>query len=112
MSVTPKVLVQPVLLAVATTTQYTVPAGTRCIIDKATVVNTTATTRTFSVYLVPSGGSVAASNYVVESRAVVSDETYLCPELVGQVLPPGDSIATEASAATALALRISGREVT
>ena len=112
MSVTPRVLVQPVLLAVGTTTQYTVPAGTRCIIDKATVVNTTTTTRTFSVYIVPSGGSVAAANFVIDARAVVQDETYLCPELVGQVLGPGDFIATEASAASALALRISGREVT
>ena len=112
MSVTPRVLVQPVLLATGTTTQYTVPLGTRCIIDKATVVNTSATTRTFSAYLVPSGGAVAVSNYIIDSRAVVPDETYLCHELVGQVLGPGDFIATEASAASALSLRISGREIT
>ena len=112
MSVTPRVIVQPVQLAVAATTQYTVPQGTRCIIDKATVVNTDTVNRTFSVNLVPSGGSPGNANLVIDARAVVPDETYLCQELIGQILGPGDFISTTASAATALSLRISGREIT
>lgn len=112
MTVIVKVLVQPLQLAVAGTTQYTVPTGTRTIIDKATVTNTDTSNRTFSVNLVTSGGSASNANLVIDTRAVVPDETYLCPELVGQVLGPGDFISTSASAATALTLRISGREVT
>lgn len=112
MTVTVRVLVQPVQLATGATTHYTVPAGTRCIIDKATVTNTDTANRTFSLNLVPSSGSPGNANLVIDTRAVVPDETYLCPELVGQVLGPGDFISTTASAATALTLRISGREVT
>lgn len=112
MTVIVKVLVQPLQLATGATTQYTVPAGTRTIIDKATVTNTDTSNRTFSVNLVTSGGSPGNANLVIDTRAVVPDETYLCPELVGQVLGPGDFISTTASAATALTLRISGREVT
>jgi hypothetical protein len=41
----------------------------------------------------------------------VPGETYLCPELVGQALEPGGFISTIASAATALTLRVSGREI-
>lgn len=112
MTVAVRILVQPVQLAVGATTQYTVPTGTRTIIDKATVTNTDTSNRTFSVNLVTSGGSPSNANLIVDARAVVPDETYLCPELIGQVLGPGDFISTTASAATALTLRISGREVT
>lgn len=112
MTVAVRILVQPVQLATGATTQYTVPTGTRTIIDKATVTNTDTSNRTFSVNLVTSGGSPSNANLIVDARAVVPDETYLCPELIGQVLGPGDFISTTASAATALTLRISGREVT
>lgn len=112
MTVTVRVLVPPLQLAVAATTQYTAPTGTRVIIDKATVTNTDTANRTFSVNLVTSGGSASNSNLVIDTRAVVPDETYTCPELVGHVLEPGGFISTTASAATALTLRISGREIT
>lgn len=112
MTVNLRVLVQPVQMAATATTQYTVPVGTRVIIDKATVTNTDIANRTFSVNLVPSGGSASNANLVIDTRTVVPDETYLCPELIGQIIGPGDFISTVASAATALTLRISGREVT
>jgi len=49
---------------------------------------------------------------VIDDRTVVPGETYLCPELVGQALESGGFISTIASAATALTLRVSGREIT
>jgi hypothetical protein len=67
--------------------------------------------RTFSVNLVTSGGSAGNSNLVIDEKTVVPGETYLCPELVGQALEPGGFISTIASAATALTLRVSGREI-
>lgn len=112
MAVNLKVIVPPVRMAVTTTTQYTAPAGTRVIIDKATVTNVDTVNRNFSVNIVSSGGSASDTNLVIDTRAVFPDETYLCPELVGQVLGPGDFISTIATAANALSLRISGREVT
>ena len=112
MTVTVKVLVAPLQMANTQTTQYTAPASTKTIIDKVTVTNTDTVNRTFSVNLVTSGGSPGNANLMIDDRAVVPGETYNCPELVGQVLEPGGIISTIASAASALTLRVSGREIT
>jgi hypothetical protein len=111
MTVTVKVLVAPLQLQNLQTTQYTATAA-KAIIDKATVTNTDTVNRTFSVNLVTSGGSPGNSNLVIDDRTVVPGETYLCPELVGQSLESGSFISTIASAATALTMRVSGREIT
>jgi hypothetical protein len=111
MSVLVKPLVPPLQLQASQTTQYTA-TNVRAIIDKATVTNTDTVARTFSVNIVTSGGSAGNANLVIDTRTVQPDETYLCPELVGQALGPGDFISTIASAATALTMRVSGREIT
>ena len=110
MTVTVKTLVAPLQMQATQTTQYTATA-VRAIIDKATVTNTDTSARTFSVNLVQSGGSAGNSNLIIDTKTVQPDETYTCPELVGQVLDSGAFISTIASAATALTLRISGREI-
>lgn len=110
MAVTPKVLVPPLQMQAVQTTQYTATA-VKAIIDKATVTNTDTVNRTFSVNLVQSGGSATNANLIIDDKTVVPGETYLCPELVGQTLDSGGFISTVASAATALTLRVSGREV-
>ena len=110
MAVIVKVLVGPLQMQNAQTTQYTA-TNVRTIIDKATVTNTDTSNRTFSVNLVNSGGSAGNANLVIDTKTVVPDETYLCPELVGQVIEPGGFISTIASAATALTIRVSGREI-
>lgn len=112
MTVTLKVLVPSVQMGGAPVKQYTAPIGTKVIIDKATVTNFDTANRTFSVHLVPSGGTEQTTNLVIDARAVSPEETYLCPELVGQILAPGDFISTFASSATGMSIRISGREVT
>lgn len=112
MAVSVKPLVPSKFAENAQTTQYVAPTGTRAVIDKATVTNTTATTATFSANLVGNGGSAADSNLVIDTRAIAAGECYTCPELVGHILAPGDFISTLAGTATALMLRISGREVT
>jgi len=96
----------------AQTTQYTAPTGTRTIIDKATVTNTSASNAAYSVNLVPSGGGASDANLVIDARAIAVGETYTCPELVGHILEPGGFISTLASAASSLSIRFSGREVT
>jgi hypothetical protein len=48
---------------------------------------------------------------IVDSRTIVPDETYTCPELVGQALEPGGFISTIAGTATSLTIRASGREI-
>jgi hypothetical protein len=111
MTVTVTVLVPPKQMEAVQTTQYTA-TNVRAIIDKATVTNTDTVSRTFSVNIVTSGGAAGNGNLVIDTRTVQPDETYLCPELVGQVLAPGGFISTIASNATSLALRVSGREIT
>lgn len=95
----------------AQTTQYT---ATNCktIIDKFTVTNTSAANVTFSVNLVISGGAAAASNRILDARAIAPSECYTCPELVGQTLEVGGFISTLAGAATSLTISASGREIT
>ena len=111
MTVTVKVLVPPKQMEATQTTQYTA-TNAKAIIDKATVTNTDTVNRTFSVNLVTSGGSAGNANLVIDDRTVVPGETYLCQELVGQALESGGFISTIASAATALTIRVSGREIT
>lgn len=93
------------------TGQYTA-ANCKTIIDKFTVTNTSAANVNFSVNLIAEGGSAADGNLVLKTRAVAPNETYTCPELVGQVLESGGFISTLASAAAALTISASGREIT
>lgn len=95
----------------AQTAQYTAQ-DCKTIIDKFTVTNTTAANVPFSVNLVPVAGVADASNLVLKTRSIAPNETYTCPELVGQVLEVGGFISTLAGAATALTISASGREIT
>lgn len=110
MTVTLKLLVPPKQLENSATTQYTAQ-GVKAIIDKATVTNTSASNVTLTAYLVNLGGSAGNSNTIIDAKTIVPDETYLCPELVGQVLEPGQTLVTLAGAATSLTMRVSGREI-
>jgi hypothetical protein len=111
MTVIVKVLIPAKQAENAQTTQYTA-SNVRAIIDKFTVTNTSANNITFSCNLVTVGGSAGVSNLIVDARSLVPDETYTCPELVGQALEDGGFISTIASAATSLTIRASGREIT
>jgi len=111
MAVTPKVLIPPKQAEAAQTAQYTA-TNVKAIIDKFTVTNTSANNVTFSVNLVTVSGSAGASNLIIDARTIAPDETYTCPELIGQVLEAGSFISTLASAATSLTIRCSGREIT
>ena len=112
MTVTTKVLIAAKQAENTQTTQYTAPTSTKAVIDKFTVTNTTATAASLSVNLVTTSGSPSASNLILDTRVIAPDETYTCPELVGQVLESGGYISTLASAASALTIRCSGREIT
>lgn len=95
----------------AQTTQYTA-TNCKCIIDKFTVTNTSGSNVTFSVNLVASGGAASSANLVLDTKTVVPDQTYTCPELVGQVLESSGFISTLAGTATSLTISASGREIT
>jgi hypothetical protein len=111
MAVTVKVLIPAKQAENTQTAQYTV-TNARAVIDKFTVTNTSGSNATLSVNLITSGGSAGAENLVLDARSIAPNETYTCPELVGQVLESGGVISTIASAAGALTIRASGREIT
>jgi hypothetical protein len=49
---------------------------------------------------------------IVKTKTLQPSETYTFPELVGHVLSPGGFISTLAGTASAINIRVSGREVT
>lgn len=93
------------------TTQYTATNVTT-IIDKFTATNYSATAATISVNLVTTAGSAGDINLITKTKTLQPSEVYKFPELVGQVLNPGDFISTIAGTASAINMRVSGREVT
>lgn len=93
------------------TIQYTVEAG-RTIIDSFTVTNVSAANVVFSCNLPAASAAASSGNLVMKARAIAPNETYLCPELVGQVLEKGGTISTLAGAASALCISGNGREIT
>lgn len=110
MTVQAKTLMPSAAIVAAATTQYTAPANTRTIIDKMTVTNTTGAAVTVTVYIVTAAGASGTSNRLIAAQSIAAGTAYLCPEIVGHILNPGDFIVTEASA-VGLTGRISGREV-
>ena len=111
MTTTAKCLLEAKFAEAAQTTQYTAPTGTRTIIDKFTGTNSTVSAAALSVNVVVNAGTAAASNLIVSSKTIQPGETYVFPELVGQVLGAGDFISTLAGTASAITIRISGREL-
>ena len=111
MTVTVKNLVPAKTVENAQTTQYTA-TGVTTIIDKFTATNYNTAAATISVNLVTVAGSAGNSNLITKTKTLQPAEVYTFPELVGQVLNPGDFISTIAGTASAINMRVSGREVT
>lgn len=109
-SVKPKPFVPAKFLENAQTTQFTADNST-VQIDKCTITNTSASAVTFSIHLV-STGSAGASNQIIKDQSVAAGSVYLCNEIVGHSLGPGSSFSAIASAANALVICVSGREIT
>lgn len=92
------------------TTQYT-SNGIYTIIDKFTATNYDSSARDISVNVVTASDSAGNQNLIVKAHTLQPSETYTFPELVGVVIAPGGFISTLASAATAVNIRASGRQV-
>ena len=110
MTVTVKNIIPAKQAEASQTTQYTA-TGVKCIIDKFTVTNNSASSATLSVNLIQSGGTAGDGNLILKTRTISPQETYCCPELVGQVLGYDSFISTLAGTASALTIRASGREI-
>ena len=111
MTVTVTVLVPAQTANNAQSTVYTA-TGVTAIIDKFTATNYSGTAATISVNLVTSGDTAGNNDLIVKTKTLQASETYTFPELVGHVLRPGGFISTLAGTASAINIRVSGREVT
>ena len=110
MSVVAKCLLESKIAENSQVTQYTA-TGVRTIIDKFTGYNYSGGPVILTVNLVPTAGAAAAAN-VLLTKTISAGECYTFPEVVGNVLNPGDFFSTLAGAATSITIRMSGREIT
>ena len=110
MTVTAKNLVPAKTVEDTQTTQY-IANGVTTIIDKFTATNYSGSSATISVNLITATGTASNDNLIVKQRTLAASETYIFPELVGQILPSGGFISTIAGTTSAINMRVSGREV-
>jgi len=110
MAVNVRVLIPAKIAENSQTTQY-VANGVTTIIDKFTATNYSASVATISVNLVTALDAAGNQNLIVKTKSLQPSETYTFPEIVGAALAPGGFISTIASAASAINIRSSGREV-
>lgn len=96
-----------VAVATAQTTQYTVPASRQDVVKAFDVANTTAGALTFTMNLVPSGGSAGTGNQILSAVSIPANQTLHWTGT--QVMETGDFISTAASG-TGLTLTVSGLE--
>ena len=111
MTVTVKPLVPAKIAENTQTTQYTATNVT-AIIDKFTATNYSAAAASISVNLVTSADTAGNQNLIVKTKTLQPAECYTFPELVGQALASNGFISTLAGTASAINIRVSGREVT
>ena len=111
MTVQVKVLIPAKTAENTQTTQYTA-TGVSTIIDKFTATNYSASAATISINLVTLSDTAGNQNLISKTKTLQPAETYTFPEIVSQILDPGDFISTIAGTASAINIRASGREVT
>lgn len=111
MTITARVLIPAKTAENTQTTQYTAN-GVTTIIDKFTATNYSASAAAISINLVTTAGSASNNNLITKTKTLQPAEVYTFPEIVGQILSPGDFISTVAGTATAVNIRSSGREIT
>ena len=111
MAITVKTLIPSKQMESTQTTQYTAPSQGKGVIDKFTATNTTVSSATITVNIVPSSGTVSNSNVIVYNYSIPAGETYTFPELVGHTLEAEAFISTIGTGSS-LTIRSSGREIT
>lgn len=92
-------------------TYYTAPVQTSAVIKSATADNTGTTAVLLTVHVVPPAGSTSAATEVISSKSIAGLETYNCPELLNQVLPPGYLLQAKADTGAVVGFSASGVEI-
>jgi hypothetical protein len=109
MAVTPTVLIPAKFASTTMTAEYT--AAGVVILDKLTATNVSGGSVSLTVHIVPPSGSVGNDNLVVQSTLIASGETRPIVGVMGHNLQSGAALWCQTSAANALVLYASGRDV-
>lgn len=95
-------------LTTAGVTLLTVPTGAVFQVQQTVISNYTTGVATFSLYIVPSGGSAGTSNVVYPSKQVGANDSVAPDHRWMIVAPSGSSIVATASANSTLNITLSG----
>lgn len=87
---------------------YTAPGGFTAQVMKLTVANSDTSAHTYTLYLVPSGGSATAATVITPLAGILPNATVNDPNIYGQVLNAGDAIWGLADAPSVLTVFASG----
>ena len=96
MAVTPTQIIAPGFIPAGKATIYTSSAA-KTRIDYMAFTNQSANNVTFSIWLGPGGASQR-----IKTKTILPGECYLCPEVIGALLMPGEVIQWDASVGGAL----------
>jgi len=99
MSLSPGVLYLGGALNSSLGTLVTGQTNAKTLITKAVFTNTDTVARLLTVNLVRSGGAASAANILIDAQSIPAGGSYDAPELVGQILNPGDFVQAKADAA-------------
>lgn len=102
MSITPQSLYAGGQLTSSAATLVTGAVNAKTVITEAPFVNVDSVPRALTVYLVRSGGTAGAANTAIAGLQLGVGQSYPSPEIVGQILGPGDLIQAKADAGTAI----------
>ena len=86
---------------------YTAPANTTAKIGRAVFCNTTGSAATITAGIT-TGVALAAGNEIISARTLAPGETYVSPELAGQVIPAGSTLRALSGTASAITVAVSG----
>lgn len=100
----------PALLTATAATYYTVPTGAVGNVKELLFCNVNASSRTITVYFVPSGGTAQDSNTFISAVSIAANTTVRFP--FNTFLAAGATIQALASAATSVAFLPSVLEYT
>lgn len=108
--ITPKRLIAGSALTGSLATYYTTPAATTTIVKEIVLCNTDTAARTVDLHVIPSAGSGAVANQILQDLALQAGETKIFS--LSQVLPAGTFIQALASTAAVVSINASGVEIT
>ena len=118
MAVTTKVLAaSQVVSSSFSTVVYQAPTRVTTIVDKFTCRNLDTVSSDVSIWIVSYLDGVPSDTNLIVKKTLAAGETYIFPEMVGQVLSGGDiqgmndELYMQSSVASSIMVRVSGREI-